>query len=242
MQPWQEWSRRLKEVLGLDGSPVAVTYTDVPAANGRAKRVMACAAFHLARRGMTFNMTAEQSVCPGGTRHLGLAEDTSWESFEATKRFLVHGEKFRSCYAAYFRSGVMNRARPPYYLARYVVIGPAEEAEQKPDLFLIFCEPAQASRLVVLATYESGLPLKVQVSGSTCGSAVTYPLATGRINVSFIDPSSRHLVKGFKPSELIFSVPYFYMSHVVDAIDRSTAGTAAPGMTFGELLSSVKGR
>lgn len=54
MQPWQEWSRRLKEVLGLDGSPVAVTYTDVPADNGRAKRVMACAAFHLARRGMTF--------------------------------------------------------------------------------------------------------------------------------------------------------------------------------------------
>lgn len=103
MQPWQEWSRRLKEVLGLDSGPVAVTYTDVPATNGRAKRVMAGAAFH-------------------------------------------------------------------------------------------------------------------------------------------IDPGSRHLVKGFKPGELIFSVPYFYMPSIIDAIDRSTAGTAAPGMTFGELLSGVKGR
>ncbi|WP_353740072.1 hypothetical protein [Phosphitispora fastidiosa] len=47
------------------------------------------------------------------------------------------------------------------------------------------------------------------MNGSTCGGAVSYPLSTGRVNVTFLDPSSRHLVKGYNDSDLIFSAPFF---------------------------------
>ena len=33
---WQDYARQLKDVLGLDGSPVAVTFSNTPASNGKA--------------------------------------------------------------------------------------------------------------------------------------------------------------------------------------------------------------
>jgi uncharacterized protein (DUF169 family) len=122
-------------------------------------------------------------------------------------------------------------------VSKYVVIGPLDEFELKPDLVLFLCNPAQASRLVTLSTYESGIPLMAQLSSSTCGGAVTIPLATGRINVTFLDLSSRHMVKGFKDSDLIFSAPFFLVRSIVESIPLCTAGTAEPGMGFNEVMN-----
>ena len=71
---WQDYARQLKDVLGLDGSPVAVTFSNTPASNGKATKIMACGAFYqAARKGVTFNITAETCACPGGATFLGLA-------------------------------------------------------------------------------------------------------------------------------------------------------------------------
>ena len=233
---WHEWARQLKEVLGLDGSPVGVAYSDEPAPNGKDTRVMACAAFHhAARRGSTFNICAGNSVCPGGLTSLGLGT-VSPERAALTRRFLIEGEKFRSGPAAFFRSRHLSQGQPPLGVAKYAVVGPLEEMPFRPDLVLFLCTPAQASRLVTLATYETGIPLPAQLSGSTCNGAVTYPLSTGRVNVTFIDPSSRHLVKGFKAEDLIFSAPYFQVRSIVESIPLCTAGTAEAGMGYGEVM------
>jgi hypothetical protein len=61
-------------------------------------------------------------------------------------------------------------------------------------------------------------------------------LSKGRINVSFLDNSSRHLVKGFKESDLIFSAPYFMVRSIVESIALCTAGIAQPGMGFNEVM------
>ncbi|NQS76358.1 MAG: hypothetical protein HQP61_07975 [Peptococcaceae bacterium] len=74
------------------------------------------------------------------------------------------------------------------------------------------------------------------MSSSTCGGAISHPLSTGRPNVSFIDPSSRHLVKGYQDSGLIFSTPYFMVRGIVESIPLSTAGTAKPGMSIPEVM------
>jgi uncharacterized protein (DUF169 family) len=198
---------------------------------------MACAAFyHAARRGTTFNVSAANSVCPGGLTSLGLGT-VSPEKAVLTRKFLIEGEKFRSCPAAFFRSRHLAQGQSPLGVARYAVIGPLKEMPFKPDLVLFLCSPAQASRLVTLATYETGIPLPAQLSGSTCNGAVTYPLSTGRVNVTFIDPSSRHLVKGFKDEDLIFSAPYFHVRSIVESIPLCTAGTAEAGMSFREVMN-----
>ncbi len=233
---WRDYARQLKEVLGLDGSPVGVAFSDEPANGGKSQKMYACTSlYQAARKGVTFNISASTCTCPGGLRSLGLAGPDR-ERAASVKRFLIHGEKFSSCNASFFRSRALSQGQPPLGVSPYVVVGPLEEFELKPDLVLILCNPAQASRLTTLSTYESGIPLTAQLSSSTCGGAVTIPLSTGRINVTFLDMSSRHLVKGFKDSDLFFSVPYFLLRSIVESIPLSTAGTAEPGMGFDEVM------
>ncbi len=233
---WQEWSRRLKDVLGLNGSPVGVAFSDIPASNGKNNKAVPCAAiFQAARKGSTFNISAETCTCPGGMTSLGLAALPP-ERAALVKRFLIDGEKFSSCNANFFRNRALSQGQPPMGVSKYVVIGPLDEFELKPDLVLFLCNPAQASRLVILSSYETGIPLQAQLSGSTCGGSISFPLSTGRPNVNFLDPSSRHLVKGFQDSDLIFSVPYFMLRSIVESIPLSTAGTAEPGMSIPEVM------
>ena len=233
---WRDYSRELKDVLKLDGSPVAVAFSNAPAGNGKATRTMACSAFYqAARKGVTFNITAATCSCPGGTTFLGLSVPTP-DRAALVQQFLIEGEKFASCSASLFRSRTLGQGQPPIGVGKYVVVGPMEQFELKPDLVLFLCNPAQASRLVTLSSYETGIPVQGQLSSSTCGGAITYPLSTGRPNISLLDTSSRHLVKGFKDSDLIFSAPFFIVRSIVESIPLSTAGTAEPGMSYAEIM------
>ncbi|MHB1417505.1 MAG: DUF169 domain-containing protein [Chloroflexota bacterium] len=233
---WQDYAKELKKVLDLDGSPVGVAFSDEPASNGKSNKSYVCTAlYQAARKGVTFNLSASTCSCPGGLRSLGLAAPDP-ERAASVKRFLIHGEKFSSCNASFFRSRALSQGQPPVGVSKYVVIGPMDELEMKPDLALVLCNPAQASRLVTLSSYENGIPVTVQLSSSTCGGAVTIPLSTGRINTTFLDMSSRHLVKGFKDSDLFYSIPYFLLRSIVESIPLSTAGTAEPGMGFNEVM------
>lgn len=234
---WQDYARQLKEVLALDSSPVGVAFRDDPASNGKPTKTWVCAAlYQAARKGKTFNISAETCVCPGGQASLGLATPSP-ERAALVKKFLIEGEKFSSCSAAFFRMRALGQGVPPLGVSKYVVVGPLEQFELKPDLALFLCNPAQASRLVTLATYETGIPVQAQLSSSTCGGAITIPLSTGRINVTFLDLSSRRLVKGFKDSELIFSAPFFLVRSIVESIPLCTAGTAEPGMALDAVMN-----
>ena len=235
---WRDYAVQLRDVLGLDGSPVAVTFSNTPAGNGKGTKTMVCGAFYqAARKGVTFNVTAATCSCPGGATFLGLAVPSP-ERAATVQRFLIEGEKFSACAASFFRSRALGQGQPPMGVGKFVVIGPMEKSELKPDLVLFLCNPAQASRLVVLSSYETGIPVQGQLSSSTCGGAITYPLSTGRPNVSLLDPSSRHLVKGYKDSDLIFSAPFFIVRSIVESIPLSTAGTAQPGMGYGEVMKA----
>ncbi|MDD2496897.1 MAG: DUF169 domain-containing protein [Desulfitobacteriaceae bacterium] len=234
---WQEYAKQLKEVLALDGGPVGVTFSDVPIGNGKENRVMPCAAiYQAARKGFTFNISADNCTCPGGSTSLGLSVPSP-ERAASVKKFLIEGEKFSSCNASFFRMRTLGEGQPPFGVSKFVVVGPLESLELKPDLVLLLCNPSQASRLVLLSSYETGFPLKAQLTGSTCSGAITHSLSTGRINVTFIDPSSRQLVKGFKDSDLIFSVPYFCVRSIIESIPLSTAGTAKPGMGYNDIIN-----
>lgn len=222
--PWKKYSDRLKEVLKFGASPIAITYSMKPVPNALGGKHRACDLLLKARDGSIINLSRETSACPGGTWHLGLGPRPSGKADLALKKFLIDGEKI-FCSLAVFERAQHYITPPPFDLAPYIVFSPLEKAELKPDLVLFICNAEQACRLVSLLIYNEGVPPKVEMAGATCHMAIAYSLVSGEMNVSLMDYTSRR-IKGFKPEDLLVTVPYHRLPGMMESIDRCTAGTA----------------
>ena len=221
---WQEYSKRLKEVLVLEGSPIAITYSMEPASGAKQERYAVCQALLDARDGAIINLSQESCACPGGVWHLGLGPRPSGEGDKLLKKFLVEGEKL-FCSIATFHRAMALTTPPPLGLAEYIVFSPLEKAEIAPDLVVFLCNPEQACRLVTLATYPDGIPPKTEIVGSTCHMVIAYPLVSGELNISLLDYTSRKWQK-YKPNELFVTIPYHKLPGLVGSIDVCSAGMA----------------
>jgi uncharacterized protein (DUF169 family) len=78
---------------------------------------------------------------------------------------------------------------------------------------------------VTLDGYDTGIPPRIEMSGSACHQAVAYPVVTGELNVSFMDYTARRMCR-YKPEDLIVSIPYHRFLGVMRSIDHCTAGRA----------------
>jgi len=221
---WKEYASEIKEVLGLDGSPVAVTYSQKPATKPTKGKHRVCNALLRARDGAVIDLTAENSACNGGTWHLGLGERPKGESHKALQEFLVEGEKLVCSLAAFHRMQALTLP-PPLGVAEHIIIAPMDKAEFRPDVVLFVCNAEQACRLLTLDGYETGIPPRTEMAGATCHQAIAYPIVSGELNVSLMDYTSRR-IKGYKASDLIVSIPYHRFHGVMRSIPHCTAGTA----------------
>lgn len=221
---WQDYSAEITDVLGLQGSPVAITYSWEGPKGSKPKKCRVCDAFLSARGGEVIDVTKESSTCPGGTRYLGFPQQQTDEGTKALQDFLVNGEKLYCSNAAFYRNLALA-SPPPVGLAPHVIFSPMEKAELEPQIVLFICNAEQGSRLVTLDMYGTGVPPKTQMAGATCHQAVAYPIVTGELNVSLMDYTSRH-IKGYTSSDLIVSIPWHRFLGVMRAIPGCTAGTA----------------
>ena len=140
--------------------------------------------------------------------------------------FLMSGEKLYSCPAAIHRMRAMSKVKPPVGMAEAIVFAPLDRAELQPDLAVFLCNAWQASRLIGLASYETGLPMQCDPTGALCRAAVTYPLVTGQVNVTFGDVTARRTERA-PEDELYVSLPFQHLRSVAMSIDRSGCGTAS---------------
>lgn len=220
---WQAWGARLKDVLELRASPVAISYTDKSPEQPGKRKCSVCGLLRDVAAGETFILTAETSRCPGGSQYLGLQAQHP-ERARSLREFLINGEKLFACPAAILRAGAMSEAKPPFGTAEYVVFAPLEKAPLPPDVTVFLCNGWQSARLINLAYYLDGAPMHCDPTGSLCRAAVTYPLVTGRVNVTFGDVTARRMEKF--PEDVVFvSLPYVALRSVVESIDRCGAGT-----------------
>ncbi len=222
--PWRKHAKRLKKVLKLRGSPIAITYSMKPVSKAQRGKYRVCDLLLRVRDGAIVNLSKGNSACPGGTWHLGLGPGPTGKADVALKKFLIDGEKI-FCSLAVFQRTRNFTTPPPLGLAPYVVFYPLEKAELKPDLVLFICNPEQACRLVTLLIYNEGIPPKMEMAGATCHMAVAYPLVSGEMNVSLMDYTSRR-IKGFRPEDLLVTLPYHKLAGIIESIDSCTAGTA----------------
>lgn len=222
---WKDYSSILKDLLGLEGSPVAITYSMKPAEEGDDQRYAVCEALIAAQHGEVINISKDNSGCPGGLWHLGLTPPPKGDMDKLLKEFLVNGEKLFCSIATFHRTMALT-ASPPEGLAEYVVMSPLEKAEFMPDLVVFHCNPEQGCRLVTLATYPTGQPPRIEMAGSTCHMVIAYPLVSGELNVSLMDYTERK-TRLHKADDLYVSIPYHLMPGLIWSIDRCGAGTAS---------------
>jgi uncharacterized protein (DUF169 family) len=221
---WQRWGKQLTEVLELKRSPVGVIYTDTAPRDASTGKCRVCGALRRVAEGAVIDLTAENSTCPGGSQYLGLKAQTP-EHARTLREFLIHGEKLFSSPVAIYRSMTLAKVGPPLGLAEHVVFSPLHQAESRPDIVVFICNAWQAARLINLAYYETGIPMECDPTGSLCRSVITYPLVTGKVNVSFGDITARKMEK-YPVDELFVSLPYNHLQSAVASLEVCTAGTA----------------
>ena len=221
---WKGYAGEIKDVLGLKGNLIAITYSMEPPSKAAPGEHRVCDALLQARDGKVIDLTAATSACRGGTWHLGLGEPPKGEGDKAMKDFLVKGERLFCSIAALHRIQYLT-APPPLGLAEHVVLSPMDKAEFEPDVVLFICNAVQACRLVTLDTYDTGIPPRIEMAGATCHQAIAYPVVTGELNVSLMDYTSRK-IQGYKPEELLVSIPYHRFHGIMRSLDGCTAGRA----------------
>ena len=221
---WKEELASLVELLGLEYRPVAVTFTNDEVDSGSRERISFCRALKRAAAGETFVIGKENSSCPGGSWHCGLADPPSGEGRRFIQKLLTLGEKLTHSIVSFHRMQALG-SPPPTGLSERVVMGPGEKAELRPDLVVFLCDGEQACRLITLDHYWDGIPLRVELTGSLCHAAIAYPVVTGRSNVTFGDWTARRMQK-YPPEVVFVSVPYERMANLVAAVPRCSAGNA----------------
>lgn len=221
---WIDQAQRLIALLGLRGSPVAVTYSLEPDPRAMPGRYWVCQALQEARGGAILDLTPQTSACNGGTFHLGLGPRPTGEADRALKKFLIQGEKLFCSLATVQRLRSLTLP-PPLGLADHVLFAPLERAEKRPDLVVFAVNPEQACRLLTLATFMDGVPPRTESMGASCYTTITYPLLSGEINISLLDYTARR-VRRFAAEELFLTIPYFRISNLMESIPYCSAGTA----------------
>ncbi|MFH1150717.1 MAG: DUF169 domain-containing protein [Actinomycetota bacterium] len=193
-----ELARALADSLGLDPGPIGIMYSEEPAP-GSFRPKYACVGIKHAFRGKTVTLSRENLVCPGGIHWLGFMDLE-----EILVAFLVMFEQsFSDSDVArrWFRSCPV----PRFGRAEYVVLGPLDVFEEKPDLVAAMCTPVQAEALQSLLTFSRGDHVTSQRFCATCQGVITNALAQPSLTIP--DEFSRKVAR-FPEDLMIFSMPY----------------------------------
>lgn len=220
------YSMKLKETLGLDGSPVAVAIKNEPPEGLKSRyKLTACMMIQIARRGTACYSSANNILC-GGRSNLGLGESP----IRKLDEFLVHKEKlFKSREAARRLLDLIEQRSPNR--GKYLFFSPLEGASFSPDAVLFVGTPAIISRIIYLNAFEDG-DIEVIHGEPLCSGVIAVPISSGKPGISFMDSACRLFGK-YKSEEMVIGVPYHRLSLVINSIELSSAGTAKPDFLLG---------
>ncbi len=224
---WRKWSDKLKQELKLDTEPIAVTFAGaVPGGAALPEgKLSVCQALKRAADGHAVTITAETCGCPGGLVSLGLGQMPA-QGRERLVDFLVNKEKVYCSRAALYRG--QQTVEPPVGMASHVLFAPLAKAVAMPDLVVFVGKPGSLHNLTGFANYWEGGPLKAELAGPACKTAITYPIVTGQIGLSLLDFGARRL-GGFADDQLAVSVPFHGMIGIMHAFDQGVHGQHGQG-------------
>lgn len=220
MSSYEEQSSKLKALLGLKGSPVAVklatSMSEIPAGVPELKeKVRHCEMVQKARAGDVFYATKEQHACAGGAGALGVVETP--EKIKTGEFYFGLG-RFKTLEAAKKTMDAVPRTGKHFVASIYA---PLEKSTFKPDVVVIIGNPKQLLKIAQANIYEKGGRNNAGFAGiqSLCGDAVAYVYNTGEANSTFGCDGSRKYAK-IGDDELIVGIPAAKLESLVDALEK----------------------
>jgi len=221
---WKDYAVTLKELLGLEYSPVALACLKDPLLKEEQKKVRICRAILDAGRGQVIQVSKENNACFGATWHLGFSSLKDPKAIEMVKKFVVEGEKLFCSYQA-LDTLLSQMDQPPDNSKSYFVLSPLEKCEFIPELVIFICNAEATCRLLTLVTFLDGLMPKIKIGGPTCRMSIIYPLLSQELNLSFYDYTARKMCNVDK-DKLLISIPYEKIPAIIKSIDQCSAGKA----------------
>lgn len=203
VKKWAEYSRRCREILCLEGSPVAVSLRRRPLEGIEisSKGFTFCQFTQQARvKKKVLQAGADNLICCKGASALGLYETPA--NVMSGRRDA--GRKVKDLRTAQTLQKEIPKMQPGK--VNYVIISPLEKIPVGPDVILIVGYPAQIWRVCQSATWRDGKRLSFSTSTSqgVCVDAAVVPYLTNHMNISlgctgmrvFAGYSEHHLVVG----------------------------------------------
>jgi uncharacterized protein (DUF169 family) len=105
-----------------------------------------------------------------------------------------------------------------------LTLGQLEKFETDPDLVFLFVNPAQADRILGLASFKGAEPFMYYPASSIC-STITNVLAKGKPELNLISTFERKTGR-WSPNELILAMPLKNFEEAVENIPKSGYGTS----------------
>jgi uncharacterized protein (DUF169 family) len=223
---FEKISAELKELLGLEGSPVAVKVVvspedipeDIPEIDEATRH---CRMVSLAREGQVFYATDAKQQCGGGAWALGLREKGA--TLKTGQHYFKLGKYETINSSRRTMEGVPSLPQENYA----VIYAPLEKANFEPSVVLIFAKPMAMLKLAQSTLYNAGGRIYPEFAGiqSICSDTTAYVLLNGKPNFSLGCDGSRKF-SGIKDEEMVAGFPIEVIAEVAENLKKVTA---APG-------------
>jgi len=211
--------KRIVQTLGLKSVPIGAKFSETPDRRGIDGKLRICEALDVVRRKKAIvNLSKENCVCRGGCHIAG------WQalSIEELSAIFLEANVYESKEVA---EASMRRQPKPLYRGRFLILGPLDRFETNPNLVLFFVNPAQADRILGLASFEGVEPFMHYPASSVC-STISNTLAKRKPNINLISLFERTRHK-WSPSNLIVTLPFKDFIIAVKSVDYSGYGKKA---------------
>jgi uncharacterized protein (DUF169 family) len=218
MQMYTEISNKIKETLGLESTPIAISFsTEVPQGVEQLKgKLRLCQMLDKVRfEGESFYTTAENHGCDGGANSCGLREPNERSK---TGEFLAKDlGLFGSKRAA--RRFINSNPRIEFGTVTVVSFSPLEKATFEPDVVVLICNSRQGMKIGEAFAYESGKRTAGLTGPPICSAVVAAPFLTGEVVYSLGDHGARKFMK-VKDEDIFVGIPAELLPEIVENLGK----------------------
>jgi uncharacterized protein (DUF169 family) len=213
-------AKKIVETLGLEWKPIAGKFSAHAEETGDSTRKLGiCDALDVAKRkNLVLTLSKENCSCFGGRHFTGL-EIIPIETIAPALTTPKH-RVYESTDAAL---ASIRKQPQPVHRGDFLTLAPLEKFETDPDLVFLFVNPAQADRMLGLASFKGAEPFTYYPASNIC-STITNVLANGKPQLNLIAAFERRAGR-WSPNELILAMPLKNFEAAVENIPKSGYGT-----------------